>query len=154
MFRGRYEHSVDAKGRIALPSRFREVLQKRYADDRLVITRHLTDPCLVIYPLEEWEAFEERLAKLSQVDPKVTALRRLYVGTAHELSLDKQGRLLCPPDLRRDAAIERECIWSGHARFLELWSESRYEQHVEAARERFATGDFKDVLEKLAELGI
>jgi MraZ protein len=154
MFRGRYEHSVDAKGRIALPSRFREVLQKRYADERLVITRHLTDPCLVVYPLEEWEAFEDRLAKLSQVDPKVTVLRRLYVGTAHELSTDRQGRLLCPPDLRRDAAIERDCVWSGNARFLELWSRERYDQNVEAARDKLARGDMKDLLEKLAELGI
>jgi MraZ protein len=154
MFRGRYEHSVDAKGRIALPARFREVLGARYTSDRLIVTRHLSDPCLVMYPLAEWERFEERLGQLSQVDPKVTILRRLYVGTAHECVLDKQGRILAAPDLRRDASIEREAVWSGAGRFAELWAKDKYGQHVEAARQRLAEGDMDGILEKLAELGV
>src|SRR5687767_2056580 len=108
MFRGRYEHALDAKGRIALPARFREVLTERFQDERLIVTMHIQDPCLVVYPLAEWEAFEERLAKLSQLDPKVTMVRRLMVGMAHEHALDKQGRLLIAPEQRRDAQLERD----------------------------------------------
>ncbi|MFO0726870.1 MAG: division/cell wall cluster transcriptional repressor MraZ [Myxococcota bacterium] len=154
MFRGRYEHSVDAKGRLALPVRFREELERDYGDDRLIITMHLTDPCLVVYPHKEWEAFEDRLSKLSALDPKVTMLRRMVLGMAHECLLDKQGRLLIPPELRRDASIERDAVWSGAARFCELWSKSIYETHVAEVRGKLRQGDLKDALEKLAELGI
>jgi MraZ protein len=154
MFRGRYEHSVDAKGRLALPIRFREELERGYEDERLIITMHLTDPCLVVYPHKEWEAFEERLSKLSALDPKVTMLRRMYLGMAHECVLDKQGRILIPPELRRDAAIDRDVVWSGAARFCELWSKPTYEAHVADVRGKLSQGELKDALEKLAELGI
>jgi MraZ protein len=151
MFRGRYEHSVDAKGRIAFPVRFREELGE---DERLVVTMHLSDPCLLVYPLKEWEAFEERLSKLPQLDPKVTMLRRMYLGRAHELVLDKQGRLLLPLDLRRDASIDRDAVWSGAARYSELWSKQNYDQHLEAVQKKLAGGELQDTLEKLAGLGI
>jgi MraZ protein len=154
MFRGRYEHTVDAKGRIALPVRFREVLTKRYESDQLIITMHLTDPCLVVYPRIEFEAFEERLGKMSTLDPRVTILRRQYIGKAQDCEIDKQGRLLIPTDLRRDAAIEHDAIWSGSVRFVELWSKANYGTHVDAVRDKLAQGEMKDVLEKLAELGI
>ncbi|MCC7381851.1 MAG: division/cell wall cluster transcriptional repressor MraZ [Deltaproteobacteria bacterium] len=154
MFRGRYEHSVDAKGRIALPVRFREELDRLYEDERLIITAHLTDPCLVIYPLKEWEAFEERLSKLPQLDPKVTMLRRMYVGRAHECALDKQGRLLVSPELRRDAGIDRDAVWSGSARYLELWSKPTYEAHLDQVQKKLVGGELGEAIEKLAELGI
>ncbi len=156
MFRGRHEHSVDAKGRIALPARFREALAQRYDDARLVITMHLKDPCLVVYPLAEWEAFEDKLAKLSQLDPKVTMLRRMYVGMAHECSLDSQGRVLVPPELRRDAKLEgaTDAVWSGAARIIELWSKAVYEAHVENVRAKLDAGELEDALSKLAELGL
>ena len=154
MFRGRYEHSVDAKGRIAFPVRFREVLVASDANERLIITMHLSDPCLVVYPLSEWEAFEERLSKLPQLDPKVTMLRRMYLGRAHECVLDKQGRLLIPPELRRDAKIEKDAVWSGAARFTELWSKASYDGHLEAVQHKLSSGELADTLQKLAEMGI
>lgn len=154
MFRGRYEHSVDAKGRIALPVRFRDALDKKSGDGRLVITMHLTDLCLVVYPLAEWEVFEEKLSKMSQLDPTVTMLRRMYVGMAHECTLDQQGRVLVPTELRRDAKIEGEAVWSGAARFVELWSKPIYEAHVGAVRSKLEAGDLQSALVKLAELGL
>lgn len=154
MFRGRYEHSVDAKGRIALPVRFREALARRSDDLRLIVTLHLTDPCLVVYPLGEWELFEEKLAKMSQLDPTVTMLRRMFVGMAHECALDAQGRVLLPPELRRDAKIEGEAVWSGAARFVELWSKPIYEAHVGLVREKLSKGELEGALAKLAELGL
>ena len=154
MFRGRYEHSVDAKGRIALPVRFREALAQRYDDARLVITMHLKDPCLVVYPLAEWEAFEEKLSKLSQLDPKVTMLRRMYVGMAHECTLDSQGRVLVAPELRRDTALDGDAVWSGASRYVELWSKSTYEKHMASLRQQLDAGVMEDALAKLAELGL
>lgn len=154
MFRGRYEHSVDAKGRIAFPVRFREALAEANADERLIITMHLSDPCLVVYPLKEWEAFEQRLSKLPQLDPKVTMLRRMYLGRAHELALDKQGRLLVPPELRRDAKIDRDAVWSGGALHIELWSKPLYDAHLEAVQQKLSNGELSETLEKLAAMGL
>lgn len=151
MLRGCHEHTVDPKGRVALPVRFREELMKSYDDDRIVLTLHLSDPCLVLYPLAEWKTFEAKLAALPQFDPTVTRLRRLYVGRAQDCTLDRQGRLLVPPDLRRDGGIERDAVWSGQTRFAELWSKTAYDQHV--AKLRLAPPP-PDLLAKLAELGL
>ena len=126
MFRGRYEHAIDGKGRTSLPSRFREVLVAR-GDVRLVITTGL-DPCLVAYPLQEWDGFEERLSKLPQFDEIVALLRRIYVSGAVECEFDKLGRILIPASLRQHAGLKRELIWAGMGRNLELWSKKRFEQ--------------------------
>jgi len=151
MLRGCHEHTMDPKGRVALPIRFREELMKQYDDDRIVLTLHLSDPCLVMYPLAEWKAFEAKLAQLPQFDPTLALVRRLYGGRAHDCTLDKQGRLLVPPDLRRDGGIEREAVWSGQTRFAELWGKDAYEAHVSKLR---AAAPPVDVLAKLAELGL
>ena len=150
MFRGRYEHAIDSKGRTSLPSRFREVLVAR-GDVRLVITTGL-DPCLVAYPLQEWEAFEARLSKLPQFDESVTLLRRVYVSGAVECEFDKLGRILIPASLRQHAGLKRELIWAGMGQNLELWAKKRFEQirssvlDDEARRQAMAR--------RLAELGL
>lgn len=118
MFRGRYEHAIDGKGRTSLPSRFREVLAAS-GESRLVITTGL-DPCLVAYPMQEWLAFEERLAKLPQFDASVSMLRRIYVSGAVEVDIDKLGRLLVPQNLRDHASLERDALWAGMGRHIEL----------------------------------
>ncbi|MBK7772890.1 MAG: division/cell wall cluster transcriptional repressor MraZ [Sandaracinaceae bacterium] len=94
MFRGRYEHAIDAKGRTSFPAAFREVLNTK-GDARLVVTTGL-EACLVAYPMSEWLAFEERLAQLPQFDRSVAMLRRIYVSGAVECEVDKVGRLLIP----------------------------------------------------------
>lgn len=125
MFRGRYEHALDAKGRTSLPARFRDVLSER-GESRLVLTTGL-EPCLVAYPMGEWLDFEERLAKLPQFDPNVTMLRRIYVSGAVECDLDKLGRLLIPAGLRDHAALGRQVLWAGMGRYVELWSKARFD---------------------------
>jgi division/cell wall cluster transcriptional repressor MraZ len=87
VFRGRYEHAVDEKGRTSVPARFREVMSA-HGDVHVVLTSGL-DPCLVAYPMREWLAFEDRLAKLPQFDPSVAMLRRIYVSGAVECEIDK-----------------------------------------------------------------
>ena len=150
MFRGRYEHAIDAKGRTSLPSRFREVLTSA-GESRLVITTGL-DACLVAYPMTEWIAFEDRLARLPQFDPQVAQLRRIYVSGAVDVDIDKLGRLLIPQTLRDHAHLDRDAVWAGMGRFVELWSKERWSKMQDVA----ASDDVKriEMAKRLAELGL
>ena len=125
MFRGQYEHTVDAKGRLALPSAFRRTLAER-GDGQLVVTKHLSTNCLVAYPQEEWRTFESRLAALPQFDANVMVIRRLYVGGAMDCSIDKQGRVLVPPVLREMVGLEREVFWVGNLATIEIWAKDAW----------------------------
>ncbi|MCZ7682010.1 MAG: division/cell wall cluster transcriptional repressor MraZ [Sandaracinaceae bacterium] len=148
LFRGQYEHAIDGKGRTSVPSRFREALGD---ETRLVITTGL-DPCLVAYPMSEWALFEERLSALPRFDPSVAMIRRIYVSGAVEMEIDKLGRVLIPASLRDYGSLERNALWAGMGKHLELWSKERFDelrasvladpaQRVEMAR-------------RLAELGL
>ncbi len=150
MFRGRYEHAIDAKGRTSLPSRFREVLAAG-GESKLVLTTGL-DPCLVAYPMSEWMAFEDRLSHLPQFDPNVAMLRRIYVSGAVECDLDKLGRLLIPATLRDHARLEREALWAGMGRHIELWAKP----HFEGMRDAVLADEDKraEMARRLAELGL
>ncbi len=149
MFRGRYEHNVDPKGRLALPAAFKKVLAGQ-DEGQLVVTTHICSPCLVAYPLAEWKAFEARFAALPQFDENVMTMRRLYVGSAMDCGLDKNGRLLLPPVLRAHAGIEREAMWVGAMNTMEIWTPQTWQAQVEAQRP--AVGP--QLLAKLSELGI
>ena len=150
MFRGQYEHTIDAKGRTSVPARFREVLAAS-GDGRLVLTTGL-DPCVVAYPMQEWLAFEERLSRLPQFDPSVQMLRRIYVSGAVECEVDKVGRILVPQMLRRHAGLGREVLWAGMGRHVELWSRERFE----AMRSEVLGDEAQraEVARRLAELGL
>ena len=150
MFRGRYEHSIDAKGRTSLPARFREVLSAS-GDERLVVTAGL-DVCLVAYPMQEWLAFEARLADLPQFDPNVAMLRRIYVSGAVECDLDKLGRLVVPVTLREHADLSGKVLWAGMGRHIELWSKSGFESlHAKV----ISDGEKRaEMLRRLSELGL
>lgn len=112
---------MDGKGRVALPSRFRDALTKT-GDERLIVTRGLGDACLDVFPMKRWEAFEARVAELPRFDANVVKLRRLYVSAAVECELDGQGRLLVPPSLREFARLEKAVVWAGMIEKAELWS--------------------------------
>lgn len=150
MFRGRYEHAIDGKGRTSLPSRFREVLAAG-GDGRVVLTTAL-EPCLVAYPLREWMAFEERLSKLPQFDESVAMLRRIYVSSAVDCEVDKLGRLLIPALLREHAGLRREAVWAGMGTHIELWDKGRYEGMRDGV---LADADKRQAMaRRLAELGL
>lgn len=150
MFRGRYEHAIDPKGRTSLPSRFREVLAG--VDDGRVIMTSAFDPCVVVYPLGEWRAFEERLAKQSQFDESVEMLRRIYVSGAVECEVDKLGRVLVPQSLREHASLARDAIWAGMGNTIELWDKGRYQSMRDAV---LADPDKRQaMMRRLAELGL
>jgi len=150
MFRGQYEHAIDGKGRTSVPARFREVLASR-DESRLVVTSGL-EPCLVAYPMTEWEAFEERLASLPRFDPSVAMIRRIYVSGAVELEMDKLGRVLIPQALRHYAGLERQSLWAGMGTHLELWSKPRFDELrssvLDDPQQRI------EMAQRLAELGL
>jgi len=134
MFRGQFQHSLDAKGRIAVPARFRESLAH---DGVCVLTPAPFDRCLHLYPLSAWQTVEEKIADLPSMDPHVVRFRRIYVSAACECELDKAGRLLVPGPLRERVGLERDGLWAGMGRHLELWSASDWERalHLEPAAE-------------------
>ena len=147
MFRGVYEHQIDAKGRTSLPAKLRETLTGAY-DERLIITTAL-DPCLHAYPVREWEALESALAKRNPMEPGVKTLMRLYVASAQECPLDKLGRVLIPPSLRAHAGLEKDLVWAGMVKVIEVWSVAGWAKAQEEAR---GAADSADVMRVLTEL--
>jgi len=147
VFRGRYEHQIDQKGRTSLPARFREILSAR-GEDRVIITCGL-DPCLVAYPVAEWQAFEDRLAKLPRFEPHIVRIKRLYVSGAVETPVDKNGRILLPPPLREHATIERDVLFAGMVDHIEIWSRDRFRDNAKATDEERAV-----LAKALADLGL
>ena len=138
MFRGQFEHAIDAKGRTSLPSRFREVLAAGN-NLRLVLTRALFDRCLHLYPMRAWEELETQIAGMPQFEPNVVAFRRRYLSAAVECELDKQGRILIPPSLRDHAALNKEVVWAGMGRTAELWSRERWEAAQQMSEARLSS---------------
>jgi MraZ protein len=130
MFRGQFIHSIDAKGRVSLPARFRELVVKN-GDPRLVITPAPFDPCLHVYPMVEWEEFEQKIAELSRMDEHLVRFRRIYVSAAIECEVDKSGRLLVPPHLRDKASLVKDALWAGMGKTMELWSKPRWDEALE-----------------------
>jgi len=147
VFRGVYEHQIDAKGRTSLPAKLRETLVGAY-DERLIITTAL-DRCLHAYPVREWEALEASLAKRNPMEPGVKTLMRLYVASAQECPLDKLGRVLIPPSLRAHAGLEKDLVWAGMVKVIEVWSVAGWAKAQEEAR---SAADSADVMRVLTEL--
>ena len=124
MFRGVNRLNLDAKGRLAVPTRFRERLRECCASE-LVITVD-TDHCLLIYPLPEWQEIERKLMKLPSFNKAARRLQRLLVGHATEVEMDGQGRVLLPPPLRQFAGLEKHAVLIGQGNKFELWDEGRW----------------------------
>ena len=118
-FIGHHSHSLDTKGRVSIPSEFREVLSERY-DERLVLMKHY-DRCLVAYPVEEWLHLDEKVRALPQSDPMVIKYKRTYYSSAKVCELDGQGRVLVPPELKSYAGLSREVFIIGLSDKMEIW---------------------------------
>ncbi|HOX42608.1 MAG TPA: division/cell wall cluster transcriptional repressor MraZ [Myxococcota bacterium] len=148
MFNGRYEHTIDSKGRVSIPSRFREVLSARYRDERLIVTS-FNEPCLMAFPPAEWQALEQKVRALPRFDPKVMQFKRLFISGASECAIDKNGRILIPPVLRDFAGLGREVIWAGMVESIEIWSKQNWDRMFEQSR-----GQGPDLGGALGELGL
>jgi MraZ protein len=134
VFRGRYQHSMDDKGRISIPLRFREALRE-HRDPRLVVTN--MSNCLVVYPWEEWRRIEERFAELPSVRGDVRSLQRFFISAATELLPDRQGRILIPPALRSHAALEKDVLVVGMQSNFELWAQTKWDEEIKRSQENF-----------------
>ncbi len=147
MFRGRFEHSIDDKGRLAIPSRYRDMLVEEGAAQPVVVTNF--DRCLAVYPLAEWERLEAKIANLPQFDPKVIAFSRYFISGAVECSIDRAGRILVPQTLRNHAKLDRDCVISGALTKFEIWSMTLWQKEFDAVAAQF-TG----MAETMSQFGI
>ncbi len=125
MFRGSYEHTVDSKGRVSVPSKFREIIADRY-EGRLVLAMDY-DRCLTVYPLEEWEKLEEKIRNLPTMKKEVKDFMRFLLASATECELDKQGRVLITPVHRQHAGITKNVTLVGIIDKIEIWDSKAWE---------------------------
>lgn len=140
---GEYQHTVDAKGRLILPAKFREEL-----GETLVFTKGL-DACLFGYSLSEWSILEEKLKKLPLAKPEARAFARFFFAGAAEIGYDKQGRILLPPVLREHARLEKEVVVIGVSNRIEIWSQDAWNAYNEAL-----APSVSDLTQELVDLGI
>ena len=129
MFRGVTALTVDSKGRLAMPARYREVLQVR-ANGKLVITAD-SALCLLIYAAPDWEPIQQRLMSLSSFNPRTRDLQRLLVGNASDVEMDGAGRILVPAPLRKFAGLEKDVALIGQGGRFELWDEVKWDTQIE-----------------------
>jgi MraZ protein len=130
MFRGATKITLDAKGRLAMPTRYRERIDER-SNGRLIATVDRSDPCLLIYPLPEWEEIELKLRRLPTLNPVARRLQRLMIGHATDLELDANGRILLPPSLREYARLSKAAMLIGQGNRFELWDEALWNENRE-----------------------
>jgi MraZ protein len=160
MFRGIFETTIDAKGRTSLPAKFREVLIEKFNDARFFITK--SSPVslgeerftagLVIYPFKEWSAVEEKLqngAGLGLTSAQLDSVKRTMVASAVDCTADKLGRVLVPPNLRKHASLEREIVFVGSLKKIEIWSLAEWEKVLAQDMKNFPADT-----QALAELGL
>jgi MraZ protein len=147
MFRGRYQHTIDPKGRLSVPAKFRDALAQY--DGALVIVPN--DYCLEVHPLEEWQRIENRLREQSVFTPDVREVSRLYVSRARDVSLDSAGRVLIPPDVREQAGLSKKevTLVGGGLPQFEVWDRDRFEEYERTRADRLPT-----LFEKLSSRGV
>lgn len=141
MFMGEYNHTIDAKGRIIVPSKFREIL-----GDEFVVTKGL-DGCLFVYDNHEWAAFEEKLKALPITNKDARAFVRFFLAGAASVEVDKQGRILLLGSLREFASLQKDAVLIGVGSRIEIWSRERWEDVA-------SFEDMDTVAEHMADLGL
>ena len=141
MFMGEYNHTIDAKGRLIVPSKFREQLGNEF-----VVTKGL-DGCLFVYSNEEWKHIEEKFREIPLTTKDARKFSRFFFAGAASCEVDKQGRILLPANLREYAGIEKEVVSVGVLSRVEIWSKDRWEEASEY-------DDMDDIAEHMSELGL
>lgn len=143
MFIGEFQHSLDSKGRLIIPSKFREGLGERF-----VLTKGL-DNCLFVYPLSEWHNFEEKLKTLPLASRDARAFVRFFFSGATECELDRQGRILLPANLREHSGIEKDVAVIGVSTRVEIWSMEEWSRYNSDK-----IMGYDEIAEKMEQLGI
>ncbi|CAA6816242.1 MAG: Cell division protein MraZ [uncultured Thiotrichaceae bacterium] len=152
MFRGITNLNIDTKGRLAIPSRYRDVITTE-ASGHIVVTVDHTDRCLLVYPMNEWIDLEQKLMKLNNMHRRARNVQRLILGHAHECDLDSQGRILVPAPLREYAGLAKKAVLVGQMKKFELWDAEAWQKQTEAMIEEARSDDF-DMDESLNQVSI
>ena len=137
MFRGSFEHTLDTKGRLSIPAKFREVLLGK-GDERIVITNFVVDAtrCLDVYPLDEWIRFEEEIRKKPKFDRRMVLFQNYYLGGACECVVDTHGRILIPPMLRQYANLKRDVVVVSALEKFRVWDKDAWKKVFAEAEEK------------------
>jgi len=141
MFRGASAVNLDAKGRLAIPTRYRaELLEQNQG--QMVCTVDIRQPCLLLYPLQEWEIIEQKLLELSNFDPVQRSLQRVMLGYATECELDSAGRILISGPLRQHAKLEKSIMLVGQLNKFEIWSDTEWYAQIDEDIEIGSSAEF------------
>ena len=143
MLTGEFNHSIDAKGRLIIPSKFREDLGENF-----MVTKGM-DGCLFIYPENEWKTFEEKLRTLPLTNKKARDFKRFFLGSAVDGDLDKQGRVLISSALRAYAGLEKEVVLAGVLDRIEIWNKTAWDE-----RNAEVEADIEDIANDMEDLGL
>ena len=148
MFRGRYQHTVDPKGRLSVPAKYRDALAQ-YDGHTLIVVPN--DHAIEVYPIEEWEQIESRISgQSSMFNQHLRKLGRLYVSRAKEVDLDGVGRILLPPDTRQAVSVQRDVTLVGIGRkFFEVWDRTRFDEYERLNGDGLVSG-----FDALSQLGV
>jgi MraZ protein len=141
MFFGTYNHSIDNKGRLSIPSRFRDVLREHYQSSRLVLAPY--EDCVFAYPVSEWEKVESEIKKLSHWNTHRLKFDRLFYSRMDSVEIDGQGRISLVPVLRSYASLDKEAVVVGASARFEIWSRGIWDEYIQKE---------KDQVENLAQL--
>jgi MraZ protein len=149
MFRGAHSINLDDKGRLAIPTKFRALLQAD-CEGQLVCTVDLKEPCLLLYPLSEWQQVEQKLLRLSNMVDAERRVQRILLGNALDCQLDGNGRILLAPPLRKHAGLNKKLMLVGQLNKFEIWDEERWQERLELDITQEQQGDF-ELSEKLQD---
>jgi MraZ protein len=158
MFRGIFQNTIDNKGRTSMPSRFRDIFGESFGDERFIITNSIPVDLgnevfcrgLTVYPYNEWLSIEEKIDKGAGLTPtELNSIKRLIVAPATECSADKQGRVLLPPHLRTYAALDRDIVFVGMRKKIEIWGLEAWNKVFDQAEKDIPSGTLAS-----AELGL
>src|SRR5690606_34637064 len=138
-----YQHSIDDKGRLTIPAKFRDALGPTF-----VITRGL-DNCLFVYPQKEWAAMEQKLKALPLMKSDARAFTRFFLAGATECELDRQGRVNIPANLREHAGLDKDCVVIGVSSRVEIWSKENWESYSKMSEQ-----SFNEIAEKLVDFNL
>ncbi|MCU7555521.1 division/cell wall cluster transcriptional repressor MraZ [Alteromonas sp. ASW11-19] len=152
MFRGANAINLDTKGRLAIPTKYRQSLQDD-CNGQLVCTVDTQQSCLLLYPLPEWEEIELKLSKFSSMVPAERRMQRLLLGYATEGEMDKSGRILIPTPLRQHAKLSKEVMLVGQLNKFEIWDAEVWAAQIEADMETERDGDF-ELTERLQDFSL
>lgn len=142
MFIGEYQHAIDSKNRMIIPSKFREAIGESF-----VLTKGL-DGCLYAYTKDEWKILEEKLKKLPLTNKDARAFVRFFFSGANEIDVDKQGRALVPQNLLEYAVVKKDIVSIGVSTRIEIWSKEKWDEYNDQ------NIDYESIAEKMSELGI